>query len=217
MSPRPTSIDFHFDLMCPFAYQTRVWIRDVREQTGLEVNWHFFSLEEINRQEGKKHPWEREWSYGWSMMRIGAWLRRTSMDDLDRWYARAGPRSTSRASSRTSPTWRGTSSTSSGSTPALVDLAIADPTTHDEIQREHQRVVAAGGYGVPTLFFGDQCLFGPGADRPADRRGGAASLARRHCLVRVPAPVRAAAPEVADCTQGDHSRRCARTWRRATG
>ena len=39
---------------------------------------------------GKKHPWEREWSYGWSMMRIGAYLRRQDMDLLDRWYATAG-------------------------------------------------------------------------------------------------------------------------------
>ena len=61
-----TSVDFHFDPMCPFAYQTSLWIRDVRNQTGLEVTWRFFSLEEVNRVEGKKHPLEREWSYGWS-------------------------------------------------------------------------------------------------------------------------------------------------------
>ena len=45
--------------------------------------------------------------------------------------------------------------------PDLVDRAIADPTTHDEVKADHDRVVAAGGYGVPTLFFGDHCLFGP--------------------------------------------------------
>ena len=67
-----TVVDFHFDPMCPFAYQTSLWIRDVREQLGITVNWRFFSLEEINRVEGKKHPWERDWSYGWSLMRIGA-------------------------------------------------------------------------------------------------------------------------------------------------
>src|SRR5690606_2691540 len=63
--PTPTSVDFHFDVMCPFAYQTSKWIRSVREQTGLTINWRFFSLEEINRVDGKKHPWEREWTYGW--------------------------------------------------------------------------------------------------------------------------------------------------------
>ena len=61
-----TAVEFHFDPMCPFAYQTSLWIRDVREQLGIAIDWRFFSLEEVNRSEGQKHPWEREWSYGWS-------------------------------------------------------------------------------------------------------------------------------------------------------
>jgi 2-hydroxychromene-2-carboxylate isomerase len=159
--PRPTTVDFHFDLMCPFAYQTSVWMRDVRDQLGLTVNWRFFSLEEINRREGKKHPWERDWSYGWSMMRIGALLRRTSMHDLDRWYARAGSALHVEGLKPHEPDVARHLLAELGLDPALVDRAIADPTTHDEVKAEHDRVVAAGGYGVPTLFFGDDCLFGP--------------------------------------------------------
>ena len=56
---RPTRVDFHFDVMCPFAYQTAKWIREVRGEIGIEIDWKFFSLEEVNRVEGKKHPWER--------------------------------------------------------------------------------------------------------------------------------------------------------------
>ncbi|MDZ7884722.1 MAG: DsbA family protein [Mycobacterium sp.] len=162
MTNPPASVDFHFDIMCPYAYQTSLWIRDVRAQTGLTVHWRFFSLEEINRQEGKKHPWERDWSYGWSMMRIGALLRRTSMDALDAWYGRAGkalhvdghkPHEKAVAEHLLAEL---------GFDPGLVEAAIADPTTNDEVLAEHRRVVDAGGYGVPTLFFPDgQCLFGP--------------------------------------------------------
>ena len=72
----PTRVDFHFDVICPWAYQTSLWMREVRDRLDLEVDWRFFSLEEVNRVDGKKHPWEREWSYGWSMMRIGALLKR---------------------------------------------------------------------------------------------------------------------------------------------
>ena len=67
-----TSVDFHFDIMCPWAYQASIWMREVRDRLGLQVRWRFFSLEEINRAEGKKHPWQREWSYGWSMRRSSA-------------------------------------------------------------------------------------------------------------------------------------------------
>ncbi len=158
----PDSVDFHFDLMCPYAYQTSLWIREVRRLTGLEINWRFFSLEEVNRVEGKKHPWEREWSYGWSMMRIGALLRRSNMDDLDRWYASAGKALHVDGLKPHVPEVAKSLLEELGFDPGLVDEAIQDSTTSDEVLAEHKKVIDAGGYGVPTLFFADgQCLFGP--------------------------------------------------------
>ena len=161
MQPQVTTVDFHFDVMCPYAYQTAKWIRDVRSQNGIEINWKFFSLEEVNRIEGKKHPWEREWSYGWSMLRIGALLRRTSMDDLDHWYERAGRALHEDGLRPHEPDVARHLIAEIGLDPALVDEAIADQSTHDEVRIEHQKVIDAGGYGVPTMFIGDQCLFGP--------------------------------------------------------
>lgn len=155
------SVDFHFDPMCPFAYQTSLWLREVRRQTELTINWRFFSLEEINRFEGKKHPWEREWSYGWSLMRIGAALRRRSMDLLDRWYARIGAELHRDGGSPHDPERARELLAEIGATTEVFDTALADPETHKEIHAEHQRVIEAGGFGVPTLFFGEQALFGP--------------------------------------------------------
>ena len=156
-------VDFHFDVMCPWAYQGSRWIREVRALTGLEVRWKFFSLEEINRVEGKKHPWEREWSYGWSMMRIGALLRRKDPALLEAWYERAG-----RAlhEEGRQPHRREVAEALLGELgldgEVIVAEALADPTTHDDVRTEHDRVVAAGAFGVPTLFFPDgQVIFGP--------------------------------------------------------
>ena len=155
-------IDYHFDPMCPFAYQTSIWIREVRRLTGLEIAWRFFSLEEINRVEGKKHPWERPWSYGWSLMRIGALLRRDSHELLDRWYAAIGHELHDLGGKPHDPTVALRLLSGIGAAPTLLDDAIADPTTHDEVRADHQRVVDAGGFGVPTMFFPDgQSLFGP--------------------------------------------------------
>ncbi|TCO48841.1 DsbA family protein [Actinocrispum wychmicini] len=156
------NVDFHFDPMCPFAYQTSLWIRDVRAQLGITVGWRFFSLEEVNRFEGKKHPWERPWSYGWSLMRIGAVLRRRSMAALDDWYLAVGTALHMRGEKPHDPAVAREMLVGLGHPASLLDEALADPTTHDEVRADHQRVVDAGGFGVPTLFFPDgQCLFGP--------------------------------------------------------
>ena len=156
-----TSVDFHFDVLCPWAYQTSKWIRDVRRQNGLGINWQFFSLEEINRFEGKKHPWQRPWSYGWSLMRIGAVLRRDSMDALDAWYERSARALHEEGLRVHEPDVARALLAEIGFDPATVDEALDDPSTHDVVRAEHDRVVAAGGFGVPTLFFGEQALFGP--------------------------------------------------------
>jgi len=159
--PDTSTVDFHFDVLCPYAYQTAKWIRNVRDQIDLTINWKFFSLEEVNRPEGKKHPWEREWSYGWSMMRIGAILRRDDMAHLDAWYQRAGKALHEDGHKPHEPDVARHLLTEIGLDPGLVDAAIDDPTTHDEVRAEHDRVINTGGFGVPTLFFGDQALFGP--------------------------------------------------------
>jgi 2-hydroxychromene-2-carboxylate isomerase len=155
-------VAFHFDIMCPYAYQTSLWMREVRDLLDLEVSWRFFSLEEINRVEGKKHPWERAWSYGWSMMRIGALLRRTDPALLDRWYLAAGTALHVDGRKPHRPEVAEALLAELGLDPGLVAEAIADPTTGAEVKAEHDAVVAAGGWGVPTLVFGDgQALFGP--------------------------------------------------------
>lgn len=155
-------IDFHFDIMCPWAYQTSLWIREVARLTDLEIRWRFFSLEEANREPGKKHPWEREWSYGWSMMRIGVILRRRNMALLDQWYATAGRALHEQGRKPHQPDIARELLTEMNLDPSIVDEALSDPTTHDEVRTEHERVVSAGGFGVPTIGFPDgRILFGP--------------------------------------------------------
>ena len=172
--PVATEIEFYFDPMCPWAYQTSVWIRDVRSQIGLDIHWRFFSLEEINRPEGKRHPWERPLAYGWTPMRVAAWLRRIDMDLCDRWYEACG-----RALHVDGRRFY--------ERDVAIDLleSIGAPpsrgTTHrrsDDARRracDHDHAVAMyGAFGVPILVYaGGRAIFGPvvvpaptGAGRP---------------------------------------------------
>ncbi|MCC7076613.1 MAG: DsbA family protein [Acidimicrobiia bacterium] len=156
-------VAFHFDPMCPYAYRASLWIREVRHLTGLEIDWRFFSLEEINREPGKKHPWEREWSYGWSPMRIGAWLRRIDMDLLDRWYLMQAGGLHERGEQTHTREACTALVRQMGLDVDVVEAALEDPTTHDDVKADHDHVVGRfAAFGVPTLVFGDtRAIFGP--------------------------------------------------------
>jgi 2-hydroxychromene-2-carboxylate isomerase len=150
--------------MCPYAYQTSRWIRAVRTQTPLDITWRFFSLEEVNLVAGKRHPWERPWSYGFGQMRVGALIRRELGNDaLDRWYETVGRAFFYDGVKTHVPDTHGEVIANAGFDPALVERAIADPSTLDEVREEHQDAVAHyGAHGVPTIVFDSgYAVYGP--------------------------------------------------------
>jgi 2-hydroxychromene-2-carboxylate isomerase len=156
-------IQFYFDPMCPWAYQTSVWIRRIRESVDLDIDWRFFSLEEVNRPEGKRHPWERPLAYGWTPMRVGAFLRRTDMDACDRWYEVTGKALHEDARRFYDAEVAHELLESIGQRAEIWEEAQADPTTHDDVRADHELAVSRyGGFGVPIIVFpSDRAVFGP--------------------------------------------------------
>lgn len=160
---RPTRIAFFFDPLCPFAYQTSRWIREVAARTGLQVDWRFFSLQEANHQETDPHPWEQEWAGSWSLMRVGAWLRTQDPGLLDRWYAAIG-RATHEEGRPAYERDVAQQIVDEMGLPAdTIQRALADPATNDAVRSDHDRLVSDhGGFGVPTLVFPTRkALYGP--------------------------------------------------------
>jgi 2-hydroxychromene-2-carboxylate isomerase len=174
------AVEFYFDPMCPYAYQTSVWIRDVRAQIGLDITWRFFSLEEVNRVEGKRHPWERPWSFGWGQMRVGSLIRRElGNDELDRWYATVGSAFFNDGVKTHVPAVHEELLLANDFDPTLVERAIADPATIADVRADHDHAAAEyGAHGVPTIVR-------QGPERP-DRAGKTAFAV--YGPVVVPAP-----------------------------
>jgi 2-hydroxychromene-2-carboxylate isomerase len=159
----PTRVEFYFDTMCPFAYHTSRWIREVRAMGLVEVEWRFFSLEEINRKTDQPHAWERETTWGWTPLRVAAWLRRIDPRLCDDWYRVAG-RALHEEGRR--PYERDTAEellAEIGAPPETWREALADASTHDDVRREHDTAVGVhGGFGVPMLVFPNgRPVFGP--------------------------------------------------------
>jgi 2-hydroxychromene-2-carboxylate isomerase len=42
------AVDFYFDVSCPWAWRTSLWIREVEKVRPIQVTWKFLSLAKIN-------------------------------------------------------------------------------------------------------------------------------------------------------------------------
>ena len=156
-------VEFFFDPICPYAFQTSLWAREVRRLNGIEIDWRFFSLEEINRPEGKRHPWERPIAYGWTPMRVAAWLKRRNPEWCDAWYEACGRALHLEGRRPYEPEVATELLASIGAPAEAWAEALADPTTHDDVRADHDHAVAEHrGFGVPILVFpAGRAVFGP--------------------------------------------------------
>jgi 2-hydroxychromene-2-carboxylate isomerase len=157
------AVDFYFDTMCPYAHQTALWIREVQRLSDLRVNWKFFSLEVINHEPGKKYPWERDIAYGWTPLRVAAWLRRIDNELCGAWYlASADALHIEGRRPYEVDTARELLSNIGAPSDAW-DAALNDATTHDDVRRDHELAVnELGGFGVPIIVpETGRALFGP--------------------------------------------------------
>ena len=60
------NIDVFFDFGCPYVYNAAVWLQKVKEDMRgkLAVNWKYFSLEQVNNQNGPDWKlWEQPEDY----------------------------------------------------------------------------------------------------------------------------------------------------------
>jgi len=140
----------------------------------------------------KKPPWEREWSYGWSLMRTARCCGGTDMALLDRWYAAIGTNCTTLVAAHESRVARRLLVDIGGRTPTF----SMPPSPIRPLTTRWRRTPAGGRRGrirVPTLFFADgQCLFGRcwwiplvgGRVEAVERRHGMAELPHVYELQR---------------------------------
>ncbi|KJF15979.1 DsbA family oxidoreductase [Acidithrix ferrooxidans] len=156
-------VEFFYDPMCPFAFATSLWMREVAHHYGFSIDFRFFSLEEINLEKDKKHPWERDWSFGFSLMKVAALAKKLDPKLADDFYFEVGsaihlrgePIHTLEAATRFAG--------KVGIDSELVLSSIHSQEAIDIVRKDHDFVREAhGAFGVPTITFnGDHTFFGP--------------------------------------------------------
>ena len=180
MSDTDWDVDFFFDPVCPFAWQTSRWLRRVAELRTLKVNWRFICLRIINedRDYAAEFPpnYEEAHGRGRSLLRVCAAVREAiGPEPIGAMYEAFGNELWSRRPSETS--FSGVMAALSnevdvegiliglGLDPALA--AAADDGSWDDVLRSETALAFARtgpDVGTPILTFGPpdgNSFFGP--------------------------------------------------------
>lgn len=159
----PTRIDFHFDPLCPLAWRTALWMREVRKVRPVTFTWRLFSLEIVNRKEGTEPDYTN--GYGWAGLRTLANARRKGGNELiEQVYLALGNAQHGHGQSIRQPDGVRAALQQAELNPALVDEALADGTTTQDVLLDHEEAVRRyRAFGVPTIALqgSDVGFYGP--------------------------------------------------------
>ena len=160
---QPVSLNFHFDPLCPLAWRTALWIREVRNIRPVDVHWHFFSLEVVNRKPGVEPDYVN--GNGWTALRSLALARRKyGNEGVEKLYVALGNAAHGRKESLRDRAVVEASAQQAGFGPDLVEAALADESTIQDVLADHQEAVERYlAFGVPTLAIegSDVGFYGP--------------------------------------------------------
>src|SRR5260370_11117918 len=147
----PTSINFHFDPSCPLAWRTALWIREVRKVRPVDVTWRFFSLEVSNRKEGTETDYQN--SGAWAGQRMLAMAQREGVNEaVEKLYLTLGTAQHGRKESIKQLDVIRDAAKRAGLDPAIVDAALADESTIQDVLAGHEEAVRRyRAFGVQTI------------------------------------------------------------------
>ncbi|HZT97494.1 MAG TPA: DsbA family protein [Chloroflexota bacterium] len=152
---------FYLDPICPWAYRTSLWIREARKVRPIEIEWKFLSLRAVN--EGTENLKDAH-SMSQNAFRLMALARREHGEEaVDRLYETIGRARHEERQDIGDVDVLKRATQEAGFDPELVDRALADESTLDEVQTDHQSGVECGAFGVPTIQLNGECggFFGP--------------------------------------------------------
>ncbi len=87
------TVDFYWDVVCPWCWITSRWMEDVASQSSIEVNWKFFSLKKINEGRDVPERFRISHAQGLRALRVAAAVREAHGNEVVRkFYTALGAR-----------------------------------------------------------------------------------------------------------------------------
>ena len=146
----PVRIHFHFDPLCPLAWRTALWMREVRESRPVDIEWRLFSLEVVNRKQGVEPDYV---SSGWTALRTLALAKRQKGNEaVEKLYVALGDAQHGHGENIRERAGVEAATEQAGLGKAFVEAALSDESTIQDVLHDHQDAVQRyHAFGVPTI------------------------------------------------------------------
>lgn len=154
-------VDFWFDPICPFAYATSLWIREVEKVRDIEVRWNVMSLGVLNEEKNPSPAEDDEVLTRWIAARTSTAVAETAPEKVGDFYAAIGH----------DIHVNGNKDFDDASRRALAEIGLdesladqAKTDTYDQAMRKsHQEGISQVGQdvGTPIVAFAGTAFFGP--------------------------------------------------------
>lgn len=154
-------VDFWFDPICPFAFATSRWIREVEKVRDIKVHWNVMSLGVLNEANSASPEEDEDIMARWIPARTSTAVSQAAPEKLGEFYTAigteihiSGHRDFEAVSRR--------AVAAVGLDESLVDEARTDK--YDEVMRaSHEEGISQVGQdvGTPVVAFAGTAFFGP--------------------------------------------------------
>ncbi len=166
----PDVVQFSFDPLCPWCYQTSRWALRLQDLGILELQWGVFSLE-LNHFDKPHEEFDASRARSVPALRTAVAVRaEEGQAACGRFYAALGEQYFFKLQDLSEPSVIRGALEEAGVDPGRYDKAVAEPGTWDTVRTEHERLVEeTKAFGVPTIRLDagkGPVMFGPVVSEP---------------------------------------------------
>lgn len=162
-SQTPTTVEFWFDPMCPWAWMTSRWMKDVEKVRSVDLTFHVMSLSVLNESRHLDEDYRAAMDAGWAAVRIALAVdERYGKEKLDEFYTALGTRVHPGGEDCADPATQAAALAEAGLPAELIEAGHTD-ANDDALRRSHHEGMDPVGHdvGTPVLHINGMALFGP--------------------------------------------------------
>lgn len=162
-SQTPTKVDFWFDPMCPWAWMTSRWMKDVEKVRDVDLTFHVMSLSVLNESRHLDDDYRERMDAGWAAVRIALAVdEQFGKEKLDEFYTALGTRVHPGGEDCADPATQAAALAEAGLPAELIEAGSTD-ANDEALRRSHHAGMDPVGHdvGTPVLHINGMALFGP--------------------------------------------------------